>query len=529
MLRSRLLRFVPFFTLAPLALAQTGLRLTPPGALPVERFEWVESTRRLVYTDADGLLHALPFPAALQQEPLTLSAQRVREWSVTPDGARVLYRVTDGGTTDLFSASLVDGTHVRLNEPLVHLLRTVAEDYACTADGAWVVYRAPQDSDVHELFAVPADRSAPPHKLNAPLPAGRDVERFRVAPAGLRVAFTASTGAGVYADLQSVPADGSDLPVELNPGADDYYGSSFQFSPDGGRVAFVLNNTLFSVPSDASALPVLLGPRRNGILRFDFTRDSSRVLFVNQTVTSYELFVIPSDASGPMLTLSETITPDVFHAEFTPAGDRVVFSVTVNGGEHLYSAPSDDSSPPVRLDGCVLTGQAAAGVLSDRPFQIAADGTRVVYRADQEVDEQFELYSAPIDGSAASLRLNGTLTGVRDVFDFRLSPDGRSVAYRSNQELATRLDLFHVPLGGGPLVKVDAELVLDGHVGRLRTGGLGLPIVEGDYFTFTAGGALVYLADQEVDEDHQLYVTLLGRPPRASTSPAPTRTVSRTP
>ena len=61
---------------------------------------------------------------------------------------------------------------------------------------------------------------------------------------------------------------------------------------------------------------------------------------------------------------------------------------------------------PVRLNGNLATnGDVVSG------FQISADGSRVVYQADQNTDGVNEIFSVPITGGSP-VRLNSNL-GVR--------------------------------------------------------------------------------------------------------------------
>ncbi len=53
-------------------------------------------------------------------------------------------------------------------------------------------------------------------------------------------------------------------------------------------------------------------------------------------------------------------------------------------------------------------------------YDWSADSSRLVYLADQVVDEKFELFVAAPDGNAINAPLSGTLTGGGDVFSFRL-------------------------------------------------------------------------------------------------------------
>src|SRR5512145_2895467 len=73
----------------------------------------------------------------------------------------------------------------RLNDPLPRPgAADVTEDFAWSADGAHLVFRADLGVDeAFELFAVPFDGNGPPRRLNAPLVAEGDVVSFVLAGA----------------------------------------------------------------------------------------------------------------------------------------------------------------------------------------------------------------------------------------------------------------------------------------------------------------------------------------------------------
>ena len=54
-------------------------------------------------------------------------------------------------------------------------------------------------------------------------------------------------------------------------------------------------------------------------------------------------------------------------------------------------------------------------------FQWTRDSTRIVYAADQDEDQKFELYVAAADGGLANTRLSGALTTEGDVVNFSLA------------------------------------------------------------------------------------------------------------
>ena len=87
---------------------------------------------------------------------------------------------------------------------------------------------------------------------------------------------------------------------------------------------------------------------------------------------------------------------------------RIFYSADPGTLRELYSAPIDASAPPVRINPPLVLG----GEVEER-FVLTLDETRVVYAADQELNNRLEVYIAPVDGSGASLKLSApVLPGV---------------------------------------------------------------------------------------------------------------------
>ncbi len=76
-------------------------------------------------------------------------------------------------------------------------------------------------------------------------------------------------------------------------------------------------------------------------------------------------------------------------------------------------------------------------------FLVAKNNLGVVYTADQEVDGVTELYAASIFGGAVQ-KLNGTLTAGGGVYyaSIKIAPDSRAVIYRADQEVDEKFELF---------------------------------------------------------------------------------------
>ncbi|NIS37366.1 MAG: hypothetical protein GWO04_48795, partial [Actinobacteria bacterium] len=111
---------------------------------------------------------------------------------------------------------------------------------------------------------------------------------------------------------------------------------------------------------------------------------------------------------------------------------------------------------------------------------------RVVFLADQEADEQFDLFVASVATGHAE-RLNPALIDGGDVLGFIPSDP---LIYLADQRVDDVFEAFRVDLDGGLPVPLNAPLVEGGDV----TGA-----------TLGASGILLYLADQEVDEQFELY------------------------
>jgi Tol biopolymer transport system component len=109
------------------------------------------------------------------------------------------------------------------------------------------------------------------------------------------------------------------------------------------------------------------------------------------------------------------------------------------------SAASRGAATPVRISGTPMAGSVSA-------FAVAPGGATAVYIADQQTVGLFELYSTPVDGSAAAIRISSGLVfggGDEGVSAFSITPDGAAVVF-----LADAIngggddDLYSVPIDG---------------------------------------------------------------------------------
>jgi hypothetical protein len=256
------------------------------------------------------------------------------------------------------------------------------------------------------------------------------------------------------------------------------------------------------VPVDGSSAAIELSGPTGTVQWFVLSPDETLVAFVADQVTSntFELFVAPIDGSSAAVKLSGALPAggqvQATSMAFAPDGSRVLYlaSQQVAGRIELYSAPSDGSSAAVKLNGTL----AAAGSDVDS-FRTSPNAARVVYAADQDADGRLELYSVPIDGSSAAVKINGPMVAAGDVTadSYRITPDGARVVYRADQDMDERFDLYSAPISGaGPVVRLSSAL------GPTRD-------VQPEFLVLADSSAALFRADADVDERYELWLAPL--------------------
>lgn len=76
-------------------------------------------------------------------------------------------------------------------------------------------------------------------------------------------------------------------------------------------------------------------------------------------------------------------------------------------------------------------------------YRISPDSTYLVYLADQEIDEKYELYRVNLTGNNRTpFKINPTLVYGGNVYDFEISPDSSFVVYIADQRIEDVYELF---------------------------------------------------------------------------------------
>ncbi len=522
-------------------------------AADVSTFQIAADSRRLVYftRNLPGMssFHRVSLVRRSPPMPLATGLERTdgSEFKISPTGD-VVYRAEG-----FFSVQLAGGVSpVRLDDG-----GGIESGFVIAPDGT-VLYRADRDrEETFQLFGVPADASRPPLELSPLMAAGQvigdvgspvfspdgnwavfgvtipvgshentrdelysvrlaprswpirlfprsstheeDLRRIQITPDGQRVLFVAGDDDG-ESSLQflSVPIDGHLDPELLNdPAGSDYGVGGFALGPDGSTAFYSqdgLSAGIHRVPLDGSSTPDELTPTSpSGRPSFALTPDGTRIVYQDAPAPGErQLFSVLADGSAPPIRLDDRAT---YPFQITPDGTRVVYPALAGSAFEVFIAPIDGSASPLSLSGTPVAG-GNAGTSSS--LLVTPDGTRVVYAADALTDSELDLFSAPLDGSAPPVQLNDVV-GPRAFshYQAQLVADGSRVVYLFDQEQAGLFELFAVPVdGAAPPLRLNQLLVAGGDVA--------------DFQVDASGGRVVYRADAREDERFELFAVAPG-------------------
>jgi Tol biopolymer transport system component len=331
-------------------------------------------------------------------------------FEISPDSQRVFFTANkiSPERLDLYSVPITGGLPLLLGEHIPGV--------EPSPDGKWVVFLSDAETPgLPQLYSMPAaggDRV----RLNADLPPSGKVHSFQISPDSQWVLYTATGKTDI--ELYSVPIEGG-TPVflDLYP-ANGYL--DYRLTPDGSQLVYLVSHLHF-IFSPLKSIPVQGG----------------EATLLNYGSVEYE---------------------SVSHFWISPDSSTVVFLGTYCAAMYchpfLFNVPAVGGIPPAKISPDIVEQGSITG------FEISPDGSRVVYLADAQVDEQFELYSVAVTGGAVT-RLSGDMPPEGDVRSFLLSTDGSRVVYHADQEVDETYRLYSVPLDGSqpaiPLADMESD------------------------------------------------------------------------
>jgi dipeptidyl aminopeptidase/acylaminoacyl peptidase len=274
-----------------------------------------------------------------------------------------------------------------------------------------------------------------------------------------------------------------------------------QASPRGDRIAFVLRSTdlaanrgrydFWMVNADGTGLRQLTtDPASDDSPRW--APDGQSLFFLSSRSGSNQVWRLPMSASGPGEPVQVTHLPlDVSNLTVSPDGSRLAFSLEVYvdcptvactrerldakakdkaSGQlyqgdvgffrhwdvwsmglrnHLFTLPSSGQGDPVDVSRGLGADVPSRPFGGTEEFTFSPDGRTVVFSArvagrEEPWSTNFDLYSAPADGSAAPRNL----TQANRAWDTQpaFSPDGKTLAYLAMVRPGFEADRYHIRL-----------------------------------------------------------------------------------
>jgi len=382
-----------------------------------------------------------------------------------------------------------------------------------------VVYRSDQETaGIDELFLVDVEGNIPskPVKVSGDMGTDSDVDSFRISDDGNTLVYMADQDTDnldelYYVDLSGdIPAS----PVKANGTLQvDGEIDAFSLSKDGNSLVYQADQDTDDVYElylvDLSSGTPSADTKISGTMvtdgdtydrDFGITDDGNAVVFIADKDTDdiFEIYFVDISGSSPAapVKLNDALAADREVAYFVMSSDggHIVYRADRDTDDQfeLYYVDNSGNTPesPVKLNDTL--GGSGSDV---EEVHISSDGSTVIYRADQDTEGVDEAYVVDLtDPSPAPEKINGTLVADGDVLKLALSSDGSKAAYIADQDTNTYDALYYVDISSGtPFSEIEISGPLD--AGR---------DISNVIFSLN-GEKIVYRGDQDVSAQFELY------------------------
>ena len=354
--------------------------------------------------------------------------------------------------------------------------RTAVAARGTTIVDAVVFLAQKDDATTTELYVSIDDGTAiTVEKLSGTLVNGGQVVDFAVSPDGQRVAYKADQQVFGKFELYVVRVDGGTPENVSRQSTNILEVEDFAWSFDSSTIAFrafnpvpntVGNIELFTVsPTGGTPVRVSVFPNPDGEVR-DFAWSPNRLLLaytqnvIQGTPTKLDLFSTrPFNQDNNQLSNTPgtgSIIATVSDYAWSPGSSLIAFTAEVDtvGINELFVADAAFVFPtPVSLSGTLQTLGEVTG------FEWAPNDQRIAYRADQLLDQRFDLLTVFADGSQSPILVSELTFDNSTVGNFAWAPDSSRIAYIADQDTVGIFELYTDNASGTSPRKVSDDLV----------------------------------------------------------------------
>ncbi len=371
-------------------------------------FKWAPDSSRIAYrTSLSSILHTVQ-PDGLNNieisGSLVLNGAVYENFRWSPDSLRVAYRADQDidGVVELYISLANGGSNIQVSSVISDASSTAElVEFKWSPDGTRIAYIANHDIWYrHELYVALSDGSNS-NKVSGVVVNTTDVNvasNFKWSPDSSSLAYQADLQIDRVHDLYTVNANGSNnikVSTTLKPPVGNIFAGGrvrqFMWAPDNSRIAYVAVTNLeiinvfrlYTVKPDGTENTEVSGamPLNGGVGFAKWSPDSTWLAY---------------DAQQEAYDINGYILP------------RELYSVRFNGTGNSKVSGTMPTNPNV----FTLTGNVIG-------YAWRADSQQLLYRADQSIDEQFELYTGQADGSG-DIKISGPLVDEGDVLGYVL-------------------------------------------------------------------------------------------------------------
>jgi hypothetical protein len=432
------------------------------------------------------------------------------DYQLTPNGQHVVYRQREGNDIyRIYSVPILGGESVDLTLDQDGM-GDVDEGLHISPDSRFAVYtrRPPGWRRRAQLYSATIDGQASEGQgiwRVSDLPIGHiEADSIQISPESTHVVYVGQTSIETYAQLYSAPLATEGQQVQISPVTSTYTSTNngFVFVEKGDRVVHTMAPTngnnhqaIWTLSVDGAAqiqLASELTQQRDiatsGLI--PITTSDDVLLFTHFSNGSGEWFKVPINGGEPTLLTMPEFDLDALDGQLTSDGQDFIvrqvkfgspgiqlwrYPVSGEPGIQLLAPEDGIGSPgvitlPSQGDQMVFSTETPRSIYSMSTsdytmtrlvvedgfdphqvypqFKVSEDGEHVVFKADFDHDDIFDLYSIRTDGSGL-IRLNNSSPEFGVITNYHVTANGERVVYTANHAGTQRMDAYSVPVDGG--------------------------------------------------------------------------------
>lgn len=385
-----------------------GVPVAPTPGLGITGIPlWAPDSSRVAYLDLSRVLHTCRADGG--GDAVLYSAKPVDRAFWAPDSSRIAYQLVAGG----IDTALPDGTgHLMIVGTLAYGVLSPG----WSSDSSVISYEAALDDySGYEVYVLPPTGGASV-RLSPVVSANSDSVLQSWSPDGARLAyvwFTSTPGTnGLYT---ATPAGSIAGPISTT------FGGKSAWSPDSSWIAWTSVKTGGALELRTAApdgtVPVTVTGSAGTVSQFRWAPDAGKIAYSADALTPgrVELFTTGSRAAGAVRVSAPQAGDDTLGSviSWAPGSSRVAYRIdsVTRSAKELHSAASAGGD-------VLLTPRLMEGANSTA-FEWSADGSKVLYLADEDTSGIAELYLTP-SNSRVPVKVSGPLAAGGSVSWFQL-------------------------------------------------------------------------------------------------------------